>query len=67
MNVFKIIKKIKFIKDLKLKIIKTETSINLIHQTFLSPYSKQKALELNRYVHLLIIYNKALNKIINGK
>ena len=65
MNIFKILKRIKFIKKLKLKIIKTETSINLIHQTFLSPYNKQKAIELNRYVHLLIIYKKALNKI-NG-
>jgi hypothetical protein len=63
MNVFKIIKRINFIKDLKLKIIKTESSISLIHQTFLSPYSKQKAIELNKYVHLLLIYNKTLNKI----
>lgn len=63
MNLFKIIKRIKFIKDLKLKIIRTQTSIEMIHQNFLKPYTKKKALELDFYSHRLCIYLKALNKI----
>lgn len=63
MNPFKVIKRVKLIKDLELKIIKTETSMELIHINFLKPYKKQKALEMDKYYHLLSIYKKALNKI----
>ena len=63
MNPFKIRKRLKLIKELELKIIKTESSIEEIHISFLKPYRKQKALEMDRYCHLLHVYKKALQKI----
>ena len=63
MNYFKIFKRIRFIRKLKHNILKTETSIELIHQTFLKPYNKRKAYELDRKSFLLCVYIKTLNKL----
>lgn len=63
MSIFKIYKRINFIKDLELKIIKTKSSIEEIHQVFQKPYSKKKALELDVLSFRLCVYLKALKKV----
>lgn len=63
MNPFKIVKRIRFIKELELKIIRTQTSIEMIHQNFLKPYSKKKALELDELSFRLCLYLRTLNRI----
>lgn len=65
MSIFKIHKKIDFIKKLELNIIKTKSSIEEVHQGFLKPYNKKKALELDTLSHRLCVYLKALEKVRN--
>jgi len=64
MSIFKIHKRINFIKDLELNIIRTKSSIEELHQGFL-PYSKKKAIQLDALSHKLCIYLKALNRVRN--
>lgn len=67
MSLWKIYKRKQFIKDLELKIIKTKSSIEEIHQVFQKPYTKKKAIELDELCFKLCIYLKALNRIKKWK